>query len=319
MVDSGKNQRWCGRNVNVTWDYLPEYEQYGYCPADIMEASCSRNVEYSVVDFAIGQFCKAAGDLDNYHYFVNRSQNVFKLINPDEGYMQRRNKDGSWVVPFDHFPGGGFTEGNSAQYTWTVPHSLNKLIRSTGGKTQAETKLDELTSQLANGYDYTSKYYEAGNEPCFGVMPVYNWLQKSWKAEDKVRTVMLNCFSNQPNGIPGDDDSGAMSAWYIFTALGWYPEIPGVGGFTVLSPLFPKAAINLPNGKTITITAKNASKDARYVQSMDINGKPNSKLWLTVNELKSGASIKFVMGTAPNPSWGAAVSGAPPSLEPDPQ
>jgi predicted alpha-1,2-mannosidase len=317
MVDSGKNQRWCGRNVYVTWDYLPEYEQFGYCPADAMGASCSRNVEYSVADFAIGEFCKAAGDLSNSAYFIKRSQNVFKLINPDFGYMQQKNKDGSWVMPFDRFSGDGFTEGNSAQYTWTIPHSLNKLIRLAGGKAQTEKKLDELTSQLANGYDYTSKYYEAGNEPCFGVMPVYNWLQKPWKAEDKVRTVMLNCFSNQPNGIPGDDDSGAMSAWYIFTALGLYPEIPGVGGFTILSPIFPKTVLNLPNGKSVTITAQNASRDARYVQSMKINGKPNSKLWLRVDQLTPGASIEYVMGTAPNQSWGTAIADAPPSLEPD--
>jgi predicted alpha-1,2-mannosidase len=319
MVDSGKNQRWCGRNVNVTWDYLPDYEKYGYCPADIMDASCSRNVEYSVADFGIAQICKAAGDLDNCKYFLDRSQNVFKLFNPENGYLQCRKKDGTWVMPFDRFAGDGFTEGNSAQYTWTVPHSLNKLIKLAGGKEEAEAKLDELTSQLASGYDYTSKYYEAGNEPCFGVMPVYNWLQKPWKAQDKVRTVMLNCFPNKPDGIPGDDDSGAMSAWYICGAIGWYPEIPGVGGFTILSPLFPKTVLNLPNGKVVTILAKHASRDSRYVQSMTINGKPNSKLWLTVDQLRPGASIKFIMGTSPNPAWGTSVADSPPSLEPNPQ
>jgi predicted alpha-1,2-mannosidase len=316
LVDSGKHQRWCGRNVNVSWDYLPEYEQYGYCPSDAMGASCSRNVEYSVADFAIAQMCQATGDPEDYQYFLNRSQNIFQLINPDLGYLQCRRKDGSWVMPFDRFSGDGFTEGNSAQYTWTIPHSLNKLIRLTGGKANAEAKLDELTSQLANGYDYTSKYYEAGNEPCFGVMPVYNWLQKPWKAEDKMRTVMLTCFPNKPNGIPGDDDSGAMSAWYVFGALGWYPEIPGIGGFAVLSPLFPKTLIHLPNGKVVSITAKNASREARYVESMEINGRPCSKLWLPLETLRPGAAINFVLGTVPNPAWGTADSDAPPSLEP---
>jgi predicted alpha-1,2-mannosidase len=316
MVDSGRNQRWCGRNVNVTWDYLPEYERDGYCAADAVPSACSRNVEYSVADFAIAQMCKNVGDQENYQYFLNRSQDVFNLINPAHGYMQLRNRDGSWVQPFDRFSGAGFTEGNSAQYTWTVPHSLNKLIRLSGGKASVDAKLDELTSQLASGYDYTSKYYEAGNEPCFGVMPVYNWLQEPWKAQDKLRTVMLNCFANKPGGIPGDDDSGAMSAWYIFGALGWYPEIPGVGGVTLLSPLFPQATLTLPNGKTITITAKNASRAARYIQSMKFNGQPNSKLWLTVDQLRNGANLSFEMGTAPNMNWGAAAGDAPPSLEP---
>lgn len=166
------------------------------------------------------------------------------------------------------------------------------------------------------GYDYQSKYYMAGNEPCFGIMPVYNWLQKPWKAQEKTRTVLKQCFRNTANGIPGDDDSGAMSGWYIFMALGLYPEIPGVGGFTVLSPLFPKAVVQLPNGKTITLTAKNASWDAPYIQSMEVNQKPNSKLWLNLDQLNQGAAIDYVMGKTPHPHWGTAEADAPPSLEP---
>jgi predicted alpha-1,2-mannosidase len=318
MVDSGKNQRWCGRNLNFTWDHLPEYEHYGYYPADVTDYSVSKNVEYSVADFAIAQVCKETGDLDNCNYFLNRSQNIFNSLNPAQGYLQRKNKDGNWVMPFDRFSGDGFMEGNSVQYTWTIPHSLNKLISLLGGKEKAEAKLDELTSNLATGYDYQSKYYDAGNEPCFGVMPVYNWLQKPWKAQEKVRTVMLNCFYNQPAGIPGDDDSGAMSAWYIFTALGMYPEIPGVGGVTILSPLFPKAVLHLPNGKKVTIIAGNASRDVKYIQNLTVNGKPCSKLWLTVAELQQGVSVKYVMGALPNTHWGAATDDAPPSLEPRP-
>ena len=149
-------------------------------------------------------------------------------------------------------------------------------------------------------------------------MPVYNWLQKPWKAQEKVRTVMLNCFHNQPAGIPGDDDSGAMSAWYIFTALGMYPEIPGVGGVTILSPLFPKAVLNLPNGKEVTIIAENASHEAKYIQSMTVNGKSGSKLWLTAEQLRSGIAIKCIMGNSPNLNWGVAAADAPPSLEPSP-
>jgi predicted alpha-1,2-mannosidase len=317
MVDSGKNQRWCGRNLYSTWDHLPEYEQFGYYPADVTDYSVSKNVEYSVADFSIAQICRETGDEDNYHYFLKRSQNIFNLLNPDQGYLQRKSRDGNWVTPFDRFSGDGFMEGNSAQYTWTIPQSLNKLIAMLGGKEKAEAKLDELTSNLATGYDYQSKYYDAGNEPCFGVMPVYNWLQKPWKAQEKIRTVMLNCFHDKPAGIPGDDDSGAMSAWYIFNALGMYAEIPGVGGVTILSPLFPKAVLNLPDRHKITIAAQNASRDAKYIQTMTVNGKVNSKLWLTVDELQRGASIKYVMGNLPNTNWGAAAEDTPPSFEAD--
>ncbi|HXI69988.1 MAG TPA: GH92 family glycosyl hydrolase [Verrucomicrobiae bacterium] len=317
MVDSGKNPRWCGRNLNFTWDHLPEYEKYGYYPADVTDYSVSKNAEFSVADFSIAQICKTTGDLDSYHYFLKRSQDIFNLFNPESGYLQRKNQDGKWVTPFDRFSAAGFMEGNSEQYTWTIPHSLNKLIAVLGGREKAVARLDELTSQLATGYAYQSKYYEAGNEPCFGIMPVYNWLQAPWKAQEKIRTVMLECFQNKPAGIPGDDDSGAMSAWYVFTALGMYPEIPGVGGVTVLSPLFPKAILNLPDGRQIDITAKDASREAKYIQSMTINGKPSSKLWLTVDELRKGAKLKFVMGDSPNTNWGAAIADAPPTFEPD--
>ena len=317
MVDSGKQPRWCGRNLNYTWDHLPEYEQYGYYPADVTGDSCSKNVEFSVADFAIAQICQRTGDTDNYNYFLKRSQSIFNLFNPAQGYLQRKNKDGQWVAPFDRFSGDGFEEGNSVQYTWTIPFSLDKLIDLVGGKDKSEAELDELTSHQATGYSYQSKYYDAGNEPCFGVMPVYNWLQKPWKAQEKVRAVTLSCFANNPAGIPGDDDSGAMSAWYLFTTLGMYPEIPGVGGVTLLSPLFPKAVLNLPNGNHITITAQSASREFKYIQNMKINGLPNSKLWLNIDELKKGAELDFIMGNQPNTNWGSAGADAPPSYEPE--
>lgn len=317
MVDSGKNQRWCGRNLNFTWDHLPEYLKYGYYPSDVTGSSCSKNVEFSVADFSIAQMCKAAGDMENHDYFLKRSQNVFNLFNAESGYLQRKQKEGNWATPFDRFSGEGFMEGNAAQYTWTIPHSLNKLISLLGGKEPAGVRLDELTSNLATGYDYQSKFYQAGNEPCFGIMPVYNWLQTPWKAQEKVRTVMLNCFKNTPGGIPGDDDSGAMSAWYVFMALGIYPEIPGIGGVTVLSPLFPEATIHLPNGKNITIKASDASREAKYIQSMQINGKASSKLWLTVDELQKGVALKYVMADVPSTTWGASIADAPPSFEPN--
>ena len=273
MVDSGRTQRWCGRNLNCTWAHLPAYQKCGYYPAEAGGYSCSENVEYAVADFSIAQICKAAGDLENHEYFLKRSQSVFNLFNSKTGYLQRRKTDGTWVEPFDRFSGDGFMEGNAAQYTWTIPYNLEKLITLLGGKEKAEARLDEFTAELATGYAYQSHHYQAGNEPCFGIMPVYNWLGSPWKAQAKIRRVMEECFQNKPNGIPGDDDSGAMAAWYIFAALGMYPEIPGIGGVTVLSPLFPRAVLTLPNGKSIRIQASGASREAKFIQSMTINGR----------------------------------------------
>jgi predicted alpha-1,2-mannosidase len=317
MVDSGKNERWCGRNLNVTWDHQAEYEKYGYYAADVTDYSCSKNVEFSVADFSIAQMCKATGDTADYEYFLNRSQSVFQLFNPSIGYLQRKNKDGQWVEPFDPFSGNGFMEGNSVQYSWTIPQSLNKMIGFMGGREKAEARLDELTAQQSTGYSYQSKYYDAGNEPCFGVMPVYNWLQRPWKAQEKVRAVDLNCFHNEPAGIPGDDDSGAMSAWYVFTALGMYPEIPGLGGVTILSPLFPKVIVRLPDGKQIRIRAAGASDENKYIQSLKVNGQPSSHLWLTVEQLKKGCALDYIMGNQPNTDLGVSPADAPPSFEPN--
>jgi putative alpha-1,2-mannosidase len=129
--------------------------------------------------------------------------------------------------------------------------------------------------------------------------------------------VDLNCFHNEPAGIPGDDDSGAMSAWYIFTALGAYPEIPGAGGVTILSPLFPKAIVRLPNGKEIRIRAAEASDENKYIQSLTVNGQPSSHLWLTVEQLKKGCALDYIMGNQPNTNWGVSHADAPPSFEPN--
>jgi predicted alpha-1,2-mannosidase len=314
MVDSGRNERWCGRNMNVTWEHLAEYDRLGYCAADKIYA-CAKTVEYSLADFAIARMCLDTGDTENYRYFHRRSQGVFSLFNPERGYMQRKTRAGAWVEPFDPYSGEGFMEGNSAHYSWTVAHSLNKTVALTGGRETAEARLDSLTSQTATGYDYQSRYYEAGNEPCFGIIPVYNWLGRPWKAQEKMRSVMLRHFRNEPDGIPGDDDSGAMSAWYVFAALGLYPEIPGVGGFAVLSPLFPRAEVRLPNGKRLILRAHGASRTTPFIQAMKVNGQPSSKLWLPVSALRRGGTLDYVLGSEPSQAWGAAAADAPPSFE----
>jgi len=318
MVDSGKQNRFWGRNNNITWSHLEDYTKYGYYPDDCGIAhAISQNVEYAVADFSIARMCHAVGDDTNYRYFLDRSQSIFNLLNPTEKYLWARLKDGSWKKSFNPYSNDGCQEGTSTHYTWGIPHNLARLIRDIGGQRAAEARLDQLMTKIAFGYDYQNPNYLAGNEPCFGVVPVYNWMGRPWKAQAQMRRVMNTSFANKAEGIPGDDDSGAMSAWYVFAAMGLYPEIPGVGRFAVTGPLFPQVTLILDGGRQIIIHAKNAEQSAPYIHAMNINGMACTKTWLTVEELTQTKKtiISFIMGSEPNESWGSDYR--PPSFGPE--
>ena len=322
MIDSGKNNRYWGRSNHVTWSYLGDYKKYGYYPNDCgISHAISQNVEYAAADFSIARMCQVVGDEENHKYFLDRSHSIFNLMHPDEKYLWGRRKDGSWENDFDPHTNAGCQEGTSTHYTWGIPYSLGKLIQDMGGEVAAEARMDKLMSKIAFGYDYGNPHYLAGNEPCFGVVPVYNWIGSPWKAQQQMRRVMNESFANTPDGIPGDDDSGAMSAWYVFAALGLYPEIPGVGGFAVTGPLFPRFTIHLDGGQTIVMNAKNAGKAAPYIQSMKVDGTSFEETWLTVEQLtkQPKTTIDFTMSTEPNKSWAAnyrppSFSGRPPKV-----
>lgn len=317
MVDSGKHNRYWGRNNNVTWAHLGDYKKYGYYPDDCgIGHAISQNVEYAIADFAIARMCKAVGDQENYEYFLERSQSVFNLMHPSEKYLWARLKDGTWKENFDPFTNAGCQEGTSTHYTWGIAHNLGRLVQDIGGDAIAEERLDQLMKEVAFGYDYGNPYYLAGNEPCFGVAPVYNWIGTPWKAQKQMRRVMNVSFANKAEGIPGDDDSGAMSAWYIFAALGLYPEVPGVDGFAVTGPMFPKITIKLDNGKQVVIIAENAGSDCPYISSLKINGKACQQTWMTVSELTQDNKtiMDFTMSNKPDKSWAAGYR--PPSFGP---
>ena len=307
MIDSGRETRYWGRNNHHTWQHLEDYKKHGYYPYDCgIHCPISQNVEYAVADYSIAQMCKAIDDMDNYQYFLKRSQSVFNLMHPTEKYLWARLKDGTWKKDFNPFTGDGCQEGTSTHYTWGIPYSLDRLISEIGGSDVAEKRLDQLMSKIAMGYDYGNPNYLAGNEPCFGVVPVYNWINRPWKTQKQMRRVIDASFSNDAKGIPGDDDSGAMSAWYLFAAMGLYPEIPGVGGFAVTGTLFPKMTIILDSGQEIVINAENAGQNAPYIQSMSINGKSSEATWLSLDQLmkKKNNTINFIMSDQPNKSWG---------------
>ena len=294
----------------AAWWGLSDYIKLGYKPN-----GASETLEYGIADFSIAQIARAAGDEENYRYFLQRSQNSFNIFNPATGYMQPRAADGSWDGPFSPGMEKGFTEGNSAQYTWMTPQNTARLIELMGGIEKTRARLDDFFDPiLIEGWNTGQPHYWLGNEPTMGVPYLYNWVGEPWKAQRIARQVIDN-YRDVPGGYVGNDDLGTMSALYVFACLGLYPAIPGVGGFTLTAPLFESAEIDLPNGKTLHIRARGAGQDAAYIQSLKLNGQPYGRTWVTLDQLEMGqGELDFAVSSTPNLRWGAAPQNAPPSF-----
>jgi predicted alpha-1,2-mannosidase len=209
---------------------------------------------------------------------------------------------------------GGFVEGNAAQYTLTVPHDAYGMIVALGGDAVAVQRLDSLFMQLNAGLD--QPYFYMGNEPGFVTPWQYAYAGAPWRTQDVVRRILTGVFSTAPGGLPGNDDLGAMSSWQVWAMLGMYPAIPGVGGYVLGSPTFPKVTISLAGGKTLVITGQGASATAPYVQSLSVNGKPSTSSWVPWASVAEGGTLAFTLGTTPNQAWGAAMGDRPPSAYP---
>lgn len=298
------------------WHHVDEYMRLGYVPVDIHGLGASMTIEYGIDDYSIAKICQVAGDTHAATYYFKRSQNVFNLFNPQNKFLQPKNSKGEFIEPFDKTSQTGFCEGNAMQYFWSVPHSISKLISFSGGNQLIEERLDTFMSKLLLGWAPEQPYYWVGNEPCFGVPYVYNYIQKPHKAQYHVREIMNKCFNSTPDGLPGDDDAGAMSALYVFMAMGLYPYLPGEGGFTITAPLFRKITITTASGRNIVIKTKGAATNAPYIHSMKINGKSNTRTWIDWSMIKNGAIIEISVDSLPNLIWGARPEDTPPSYFP---
>lgn len=294
------------------WANVDDYMGLGYVPVDKHGHGASMTLEYCIDDFSIAQICKAAGDSIAYYYYSDRSQNFGNLFDTESGLLRPRNTDGSFLKPFDPKAEKGFNEGNAIQYFWSVPHNMEELIDLAGGKTRVEGMLDKFSSKINRGWAPDEPYYWLGNEPCFGSAYVYNFLGKPWKSQRLVRNIM-SYFDHTPNGLPGDDDAGAMSALYVFSAMGLYPYIPGIGGFIITGPLFSKVNINLQDNRKIEIVAQNAQTGYPYIRNLTVDNKPYGSTWIAWDKLEKGARLHFIMDNSPNEEWGSTANDAPPS------
>lgn len=308
------------------------YTTLGYVPYDVgINENAARTLEYAYDDFAIYQLAKALNrpqaEIDLYR---ERSLNYKKLFDNETGLMRGKNKDGSFQSPFSPFKwGDAFTEGNSWHYTWSVFQDVEGLAQLMGGHDKFVQKLDSVFElppvfddsyygfpiheiremQIANMGQYAH-----GNQPIQHMIYLYNYGKAPWKAQHWVRETMERMYLPTPDGYCGDEDNGQTSAWYVFSALGFYPVTPATDEYVIGAPLFKKATIRLANGNTIEINAPDNSNDNRYIQSMRVNGANYTKTFLRHSELVNGATLDFDMASEPNKSIRLTTADLPFSL-----
>jgi len=297
--------------------YIPEYQAMtvGWPAGSV--GPVSMTLEYCSDDFALSRFAQSLGDTTNYALGMNRAQNWRNLYNAGSGYIQMRRSDGLWSPGFvadnQYYDNSWASEEcSAAQITWMVPFNLGSLIAMMGGPPAASSRLDTFFTQLNAGQN--SPYAYMGNEPCSEVPWIYNFVGQPYKCSSVVRQIMTQLYSTAPGGLPGNDDLGAMSSWYVLAALGLHPELPGDDVLVLNGPLFPQAVIHLTSGD-VTITASGAGDNAPHIQSLTVNGQPSNSSWLRYRNIANGGTLAFTLGTSPNTNWASAVSSsnAPPS------
>ena len=282
---------------------LDSYLKYGYIPLEDQvpdayhtEEQVSRTLEYAYDDFALAQVAKALNHTEDAETLMKRAKNYCHIIDPQTGYAQGRYADGTFLKEDNAFGFAKFiTEGAPCHYTWYVPHDPYGLMECMGGQEKYIAKLDSMFSELR---------YWHGNEPCHQVAYMFNYAGQPWKTQKAVRHILATEYLQAPGGLSGNDDAGQMSAWYVFSAMGFYPVCPGSPYYVLGSPTFAKLSIRLENEKTFTMEAVGASKENIYIQSAELNGKPYTKNYIHHEDIMNGGCFRFVMGKEPNKDWG---------------
>lgn len=300
------------------------YRDTGFIPAGHGLQSVSKVLEYAYDDACIARLAGALGKGDVAETHLKRSQNWKNVFDPATGFMRGKAADGNWVTPFDpdSINFDEYTEANAWQYNFFVLHDLPGLIEMCGGDEQFVARLDELfdtKKTIPNpDPDVTGVIgmYAHGNEPCHHVAYLYNYAGQPWKTQARVRQVAATLYSNAPGGICGNDDCGQISAWFVFTAMGFYPVDPAGGIYVLGSPLVDKATLRPDSasgsGRPFTVVARKNSARNLYIQSAVLNGRPMTRSWITHDEIIAGGELVLTMGPKPNTAFGLAPADRPP-------
>ncbi|MCC5920146.1 MAG: GH92 family glycosyl hydrolase [Cyclobacteriaceae bacterium] len=288
------------------------YREYGYIPADLHGWSVTKTLEYAFDDWCISQVAKKLGDESNFQKFAHRSQNYRNLFHPESGFMRAKNSNGDWVEPFDPFYSehgfeGMYVEGTAWQHTWFVPHDVKGLIDLYGGQ-------DEFIQMLDSTFEVSSKMrgenvsadisgmigqYAHGNEPSHHIPYMFAQAARPDRTQYRVRQIMDSLYTTGPNGLPGNEDCGQMSAWYVLSAIGIYPVNPASGIYIIGSPICKEAEVKLSNGNVLQIIARNNSKDRSYIKEVKWNGEILTDFQISHQQISKGGVLEFTMSEKP--------------------
>ena len=329
IINSSRNE---GPLTSVGRKGAKEYNTLGYIPYDIsINESVARTLEYSYNDYCIWKLAEKLNKPESeVNLFKERSYNYINVFDPTTNFMRGKSLKGEFESPFipDKW-GGVFTEGSAWHYTWSVLHDPQGLINLMGGRENFTEKMDSIfTSKPTSDYSYYGfkiheilemelagmGQYAHGNQPIQHAIYLYNYAQQPWKTQEKVRYVMDNLYGEGADGYCGDEDNGQTSAWFVFSSLGFYPVAPVTGQYILGSPLFKEVEIDLNNGKTLRINAKNNSVNNIFIDSFKFNQLESNKNWIDHKDLRNGGVVDFEMSNAPNLDWGSAINSVPFSM-----
>ncbi|MEO1011224.1 MAG: GH92 family glycosyl hydrolase [Bacteroidota bacterium] len=324
-VEEGRPERSVGR------EGVDFYNDLGYVPYNVgINENAARTLEYAYADFTLGRMARQMGKDSLAHKYFAQSMNYKNLFDPSTKLMRGKNKDGSFQSPFNPLKwGDAFTEGNSLHYTWSVFHDTQGLIDLMGGKEEFTGMLDgvfEMPPDFDDSYYGFTIHeiremqimnmgnYAHGNQPIQHMIYLYNYAGQPWKTQKRIREVLTKLYTPAPDGYCGDEDNGQTSAWYVFSAMGFYPVAPATGQFVIGSPLFDEVKLKLHNGNTFTVTANKNGASRPYIQSANLNGKAWDNTWISTEAIQNGGTLYFDMGSKPNTGWGVSKTSVPYSL-----
>ena len=323
-----------GRPVNsVGRAGVDYYNELGYVPYDVgINENAARTLEYAYADFCIARLADTLGKSEEAQLFFQKSKNYKNLFDPTTKLMRGKKQNGEFQSPFNPFKwGDAFTEGNSWHYSWSVFHDVQGLIDLMGGKNDFVKMLDSVFSlppifdesyygivihEIREMQIVNMGQYAHGNQPIQHMIYLYNYANQPWKSQQRAREVMQKLYSPAPDGYCGDEDNGQTSAWYVFSAMGFYPVCPGTDEYVFGSPLFNKVTLTLENGKQFTINAAKNGYDRYYIQSATLNGADYNRTLIEHETILNGGELNFVMGEAPNKDWAVSQEAVPYSLTP---
>ena len=299
------------------WELHDQYLQRGYVvnthttSVAPIPNGASETLEYALDDFAISRLALAVGDGSAYRNFFERSSNWATLFDAATGWIAPRDPDGAFMqTPLTENGQSGFQEGNAAQYTWMVPQDLRDLIDALGGAHAAAAKLDEFFAQLNAGQD--KPYAWLGNEPSIGTPWVYLSAGEPWRAQAVLHEAMTTLYDDTPDGLPGNDDLGTMSAWYVWCAMGLYPQNPAMRYLDIGAPLFRSVRVESPSGITLQISASNAATSAQYVEALRVDGRASNKSWIALPD-RGTVRLDVTLGATAGEGWATGAGDGPPS------